>query len=58
MPIRADLSDLQAQIDWVKSNPAKARQVAQHGQAFAKGLTFESERQYAVETIEEREARG
>ncbi|PJI85828.1 glycosyl transferase family 90 [Yoonia maricola] len=58
VPIRADLSDLQERIDWVKSNQHKARIIAEQGQAFAKAMTFESECNVAVETIEEREARG
>lgn len=58
VPIRADLSDLQEKLDWVRTNPKEARRIAQQGQAFAKAMTFESERDRAIEIIEEREARG
>lgn len=57
VPIKADLSDLAEQIDWVKSNPAKAKAIAAQGQAFAKTLTFESECAAAAQAIEERAAR-
>ena len=58
VPIRADLSDLQEKLDWVRSNDAKAKEIAAAGQALARTLTFESECQAAVTAIEEREARG
>ena len=57
VPIRADLSDLATQIDWVKTNPDKAREIAANGQAVARALTFESETRVAAEAIETREAR-
>ncbi|MEM9787462.1 MAG: glycosyl transferase family 90 [Pseudomonadota bacterium] len=56
VPIRADLSDLAEQIDWVKTNPGKAREIAANGQSVARALTFESETQVAREAIEKREA--
>jgi len=55
VPIKADMSDLAAQIDWVKSNPDKARDIAANGQAVARALTFESETKAAVAAIEARE---
>ncbi len=55
VPIRADLSDLNEQIDWVRSNSTKARDIAANGQALAQSLTFESECQIAVAAIEARE---
>lgn len=57
VPIKADLSDLAEQIDWVKSHPGEAKTIAAQGQALAKSLTFESECAAAVQAIEEQEAR-
>ena len=57
VPIQADLSDLEEKLDWVRMNAQQARRIAQQGQAFAKAMTFESERDRAAEIIEEREAR-
>ncbi|MDX8353049.1 glycosyl transferase family 90 [Cognatiyoonia sp. IB215182] len=57
VPIRTDLGDLATQIDWVKTNPDKAREIAANGQAVARALTFESETRVAAEAIEAREAR-
>jgi hypothetical protein len=56
VPIRADLSDLADQVEWARSNPDKAHEIAQNAQAFARQLTFKSETQYAQRAIEEREA--
>jgi hypothetical protein len=56
VPVRADLSDLAAQVDWLRSNANDARDIAQNGQAFARQLTFESETQYARIAIEDRES--
>lgn len=55
VPISADLSDLSAQIEWVRSNPRECRRIARQGHELAKTLTFESERRFAIETIEARE---
>ncbi|WP_415921316.1 glycosyl transferase family 90 [Tateyamaria sp. SN6-1] len=52
VPIRADLSDLEAQVDWVRSNPAEAREIARAGQSVARALTFESETAAAGRLIE------
>ncbi|MEL7090220.1 MAG: glycosyl transferase family 90 [Pseudomonadota bacterium] len=51
VPIRADLSDLAEQIDWVRAHPAKAAQIAEAGQAAARALTFETETARAVELM-------
>ena len=56
VPIRADLSDLAIQIDWVNSNPDKAREIAANGQTVASSLRFESETKVAARAIEAREA--
>ncbi|WP_341367713.1 glycosyl transferase family 90 [Yoonia sp. BS5-3] len=55
VPIKADLSDLGDQIDWVRSYPNKAKEIAADGQALAKTLTFESESAEAARLITERE---
>lgn len=55
VPIKADMTDLAQQIEWVKSNPARAKVIAAQGQAVAKTLTFESECKAAVQAITERE---
>lgn len=35
IPVREDLSDLSAQIDWAESHPDHARRIAEQGRAFA-----------------------
>ncbi len=57
VPIRADLGDLAEQIDWVKTNPDQARQIAENGQAVARQLIFDSETKVAAAAIEDREQR-
>jgi len=52
VPIKSDLSDLQQQVDWVRTNPEKAREIASNGQSFARALTLESENSYAIKAIE------
>ncbi|MEW9806552.1 glycosyl transferase family 90 [Mesorhizobium sp. ZMM04-5] len=51
VPVKADLSDLLEQIDWVRSNDGSAREIAAHGQAFARTMTLESETSIAVSSI-------
>lgn len=51
VPIKADLSDLQSQLDWVRSHPAEAERIAKQGCAFAHSMTFESEADYAADEI-------
>lgn len=55
VPIKADLSDLQDQIDWVRSNDLKAAEIASNGQRFATGLTMESETRFAAQIINKTE---
>ncbi len=55
IPISADLSDLNEKIDWARTHQSKSRDIAKAGQTLAKSLTFESERQVAVNAIVERE---
>ncbi len=52
VPVQADLSDLAEKVDWVRSHDREAREIAEHGQAFARALTFESETRRATEIIE------
>ncbi|SIN76148.1 glycosyl transferase family 90 [Vannielia litorea] len=51
VPVRADLSDLETQFDWVKANPSQAREIAAEGQALARSLTWDSECARAGEII-------
>lgn len=53
VPIRADLTDLRAQVDWVRSNPHAAEEIAKNGQDVARRLTFESETLRAGQLIEQ-----
>lgn len=57
VPIKADLSDLAQQIDWVKAHSGRAKEIAAAGQAIAASLTMESETQVAAEIIEKHEAK-
>ena len=57
VPIKADLSDLQQQVDWVYTHADKAREIAANAQDFARSMIFENECDYAIQAIEEREAR-
>lgn len=58
VPVRADLSDLAEQIDWLRSHDAEAREIAARGQAVARTLTFESETHEAARLIAARETQG
>lgn len=51
VPIKADLSDLHEQLDWVRSNAKEAENIARAGCELAHSMTFETETQYAVEEI-------
>jgi hypothetical protein len=51
VPVKANMSDLAEKIDWVRSNDARAEEIARNGQAFARTMTFESETKAAVELI-------
>ncbi len=51
VPISADMSDLAANVDWVKSNPDKARAIAAAGQELARAMTFETETRVAADII-------
>lgn len=52
VPVRADMSDLAEQIDWVRSHDNEAREIAANGQAFARKMTFEAETAVAAGIIE------
>jgi hypothetical protein len=58
VPIKADLSDLESQIDWVRSHDAEAREIAAEGRALVRSMTWESERAVAAARIEEFWQRG
>lgn len=51
VPIRADLADLAAQIDWVRRHPTEAAHIAQAGQAVAVALTRQTETARAAELM-------
>lgn len=55
VPIKADLSDLHQQIDWVRSNDAQAAEIAANAQRFARGLTMDSETRVAARLINQTE---
>lgn len=54
VPVKADMSDLAAKIDWARSNVREAEDIAMRGQAFARTMTFESEMDWAVKAIHRR----
>ena len=51
VPVKADMTDLIEKIEWVRSNDARAREIAENGRRFARTITFEGEMQWAVEAI-------
>jgi hypothetical protein len=51
VPVRADMTDLIEKLDWAHSNDARAREIAENGRQFARTMTFESETEWAVNTI-------
>ena len=51
VPVKADLSDLFAQYDWVRANPSRAEEIAAAGCALASAMTMESELAYAARLI-------
>jgi hypothetical protein len=51
IPVKADMSDFPAMIDWARTHPAEARQIAAAGRAFAVALDFEAGKRDAVELI-------
>ncbi|MEO0544738.1 MAG: glycosyl transferase family 90 [Pseudomonadota bacterium] len=42
VPVKADMSDLEEKLDWVRSNDEDAERIAKNGQAFARTFTLES----------------
>ncbi|MBW6418595.1 glycosyl transferase family 90 [Celeribacter sp. PS-C1] len=53
VPVKADLSDLAEKVEWVRSHDREAREIAAHGQAFARTLTFEHVTAQATQIIEQ-----
>ncbi len=43
VPVKKDLSDLQAQMNWVRAHDAEAKAIAAAGQALVLSMTFETE---------------
>ncbi len=54
VPVRADMTDLEEKIDWVRSHDKEAREIAANGQALANSLTWEKECARAGQSIEKR----
>ncbi|WP_127114819.1 glycosyl transferase family 90 [Shimia sediminis] len=57
VPIRADLSDLEEKLAWVRAHDSEARAIAEAGQQLALAMTFEREMLRGAEAIEENWAR-
>jgi hypothetical protein len=53
VPVRADLSDLMEQIEWVRSHPAEAAAIAEAGRRFTLTLDFERGKRDAVQILTE-----
>lgn len=52
IPVKEDLSDLTAQLDWVEANPEEAQRIAENAQAFARErLTRKAALRYLENTI-------
>jgi len=51
VPVRRDLSDLIEKIAWCREHEAEARAIAQSGQRFALGMTYDVGRALAVQSI-------
>ena len=49
--VAADLSDIDAVIEWCRSHPAECRTIAREGQRAAMAMTYPAEMQRAVEAI-------
>ncbi|WP_421701768.1 glycosyl transferase family 90 [Aliiroseovarius sp.] len=54
VPVKADLSDLEEKLDWIRANDVQCRNIAANGQALARSLDFESQTRWAGETITQR----
>jgi len=57
IPVRADLSDLEEKLDWVRANDAECRAIAANGQALARSLDFDTVTRWAGDAITARAAR-
>ena len=53
VPVSNDLSDLADRVDWCFANEAQAQRIAQNGQAFALGHTFEAAVKLTLEAFSE-----
>ncbi len=47
VPVKADLSNLEERLDWIRRNDAHCQQIAANGQALAQSLDFESQTRWA-----------
>lgn len=53
VPIRADMSDLQEKIAWIRDHDTEARTIAENGQALAQSMSFQREMQRGAAAVEE-----
>jgi len=51
VPVKADASDLGEKVEWLRSNDARAAEIAANAQRLARTLSFEAARNEAVELI-------
>ncbi len=51
VPVKADASDLGDMVEWVRSNDARAAEIARNGQRLAQSMTYELVRDEAVQLI-------
>ena len=51
VPVRADLSDLEDQLEWCLSHPAQAEEMGRAGQELALGLTYDHAMEEAVAAL-------
>jgi Glycosyl transferase family 90 len=52
VPVKADMSDFAEKIEWVRTNDAEAKAIAERGQALAKSMTFAGEMAVGARLIE------
>ena len=56
VPIKADFSDLNEKIEWLKNNDDKAQQIAKNGRDFVKNyMTHEAMNQYTIDLLKDYE---
>ncbi|MEY3032546.1 MAG: hypothetical protein RLZZ622_1021, partial [Planctomycetota bacterium] len=51
VPVAADLSDFAERLDWCRRHPRQCREIAGGGQRAAFAMTYDRERQQAIEQL-------